>query len=159
MDMLGRSKEFFFKICNKIEDRLAGLVAAGITAMAVVVCVVFWEWAKTKHSLETYGWLWVLASTVFFFLIVYSLRSAIQYRGRLKDPRDIVSSVYDWLDAGGSQMNPVETNTPYYIQEVEKYLKSSELLTEKLKLIRLDIISKAADEPRLIEGIKQLISE
>jgi len=43
--------------------------------------------------------------------------------------------------------------------EVEKYLKKSDLLTEKPKLIRLDVMQEDADEPRLIEGIKHLISE
>ncbi|MBN1931030.1 MAG: DUF444 family protein [Desulfobacterales bacterium] len=42
--------------------------------------------------------------------------------------------------------------------EVEKYLKKSRLLAEKANLIRLDVISEDADEPRLIEGIKKLIS-
>ena len=43
--------------------------------------------------------------------------------------------------------------------EVEKYLKKSGLLTEKPELIRLDVMQESADEPRLIEGIKNLISE
>jgi len=43
--------------------------------------------------------------------------------------------------------------------EVEKYLKKSELLTKKPSLIRLDVMPEGADEPRLIEGIKHLISE
>ncbi len=43
--------------------------------------------------------------------------------------------------------------------EVEKYLKKSKLLTEKPELIRLDVMQENADEPRLIEGIKHLISE
>jgi uncharacterized protein len=43
--------------------------------------------------------------------------------------------------------------------EVEKYLKKSGLLEEKPKLLRLDIMQEDADEPRLIEGIKHLISE
>jgi len=43
--------------------------------------------------------------------------------------------------------------------EVEKYLKNSNLLAEKPKLIRLDVMTEDADESRLIEGIKQLISE
>jgi uncharacterized sporulation protein YeaH/YhbH (DUF444 family) len=42
--------------------------------------------------------------------------------------------------------------------EVQKYLKDSELLTEKPDLIRLDVLQEDADEPRLIEGIKKLIS-
>jgi hypothetical protein len=43
--------------------------------------------------------------------------------------------------------------------EVEKYLKKSELLTKKPNLIRLDVMNQSADEPRLLEGIKKLISE
>ena len=43
--------------------------------------------------------------------------------------------------------------------EVEKYLKKSSLLEDKPQLLRLDVMQENADEPRLIEGIKHLISE
>lgn len=42
--------------------------------------------------------------------------------------------------------------------EVEKYLKKSGLPAEKPELIRLDTMGQDADEPRLIDGIKRLIS-
>ena len=42
--------------------------------------------------------------------------------------------------------------------EVEKYLKKSKLLDEKPNLFRLDVMEEDADESRIIEGIKQLIS-
>ncbi len=42
--------------------------------------------------------------------------------------------------------------------EVERYLKRSALLRERANLIRLDVMDQNADEPRLIEGIKKLIS-
>ena len=42
--------------------------------------------------------------------------------------------------------------------EVEKYLRSSKLLDESANLIRLDVMKEDSDEPRLIEGIKHLIS-
>ncbi len=42
--------------------------------------------------------------------------------------------------------------------EVERYLKKSELLDEKPKLLRLDVMKEDADESRIIEGIKKLIS-
>jgi len=45
------------------------------------------------------------------------------------------------------------------ITAVEGYLKESKLLEEKPKLLRLDVMSENDDEPRLIEGIKKLISE
>ncbi len=43
--------------------------------------------------------------------------------------------------------------------EVEKYLKKSGLLEEKKNLLRMDVMQEDADEARLIEGIKHLISE
>ena len=42
--------------------------------------------------------------------------------------------------------------------EVEKYLNKSGLLTDKPALLRLDVMDEDADETRLIEGIKTLIS-
>jgi hypothetical protein len=42
--------------------------------------------------------------------------------------------------------------------EVERYLKKSGLLTESRELLRLDVMRDDADEPRIIEGIKNLIS-
>ena len=42
--------------------------------------------------------------------------------------------------------------------EVENYLEGSGLLTEKPQLLRLDTMGEEADEARLIEGIKKLIS-
>ena len=43
--------------------------------------------------------------------------------------------------------------------EVEKYLKKSKLLDEQPALLRLDTMKEDANEARLIEGIKTLISE
>ena len=43
--------------------------------------------------------------------------------------------------------------------EVERYLKKSNFLKDYPKLIRMDVVGTDADEPRLIEGIKKLISE
>jgi uncharacterized sporulation protein YeaH/YhbH (DUF444 family) len=42
--------------------------------------------------------------------------------------------------------------------EVEKYLKNSRLLEQHPALLRLDVMGEDAEEPRLIEGIKKLIS-
>jgi hypothetical protein len=42
---------------------------------------------------------------------------------------------------------------------VEKYIKKSNILTQKPKLVRMDVLKEDADEPRLIEGIKHLLSE
>lgn len=42
--------------------------------------------------------------------------------------------------------------------EVERYIKRSGLLKERADLLRLDVMGQDADESRLIEGIKRLIS-
>ncbi len=42
--------------------------------------------------------------------------------------------------------------------EVEKYLKSSQILTKHNDLIKLDVMSENADDTRIIQGIKRLIS-
>ncbi len=42
--------------------------------------------------------------------------------------------------------------------EVEKYIEKSGLLKEQSDLLRMDIVDENADEPRLIQGIKNLIS-
>jgi len=42
--------------------------------------------------------------------------------------------------------------------EVERYIRKSRLLEEKKSLLRMDVISRDTSEPRLIEGIKELIS-
>ena len=42
--------------------------------------------------------------------------------------------------------------------DVERYVKKSGLLEEKSDLIRLDVLEQGSSEPRLIEGIRALIS-
>lgn len=42
--------------------------------------------------------------------------------------------------------------------EVERYLKKSGLLSEHRDLLRMDVMREDADEPRIIEGIKNLIA-
>ena len=80
----------------------------------------------------------------------------------------------DW-DAGGKETLPQIKRMLWYASrvgititessygwkdktEVESYLQDSKLLDEQPKLIRLDVMKEDADEARLIEGIKHLIS-
>ncbi|MBC8438144.1 MAG: hypothetical protein H8D87_00450, partial [Deltaproteobacteria bacterium] len=42
--------------------------------------------------------------------------------------------------------------------EVEKYLKLSGILTKQSNLIKLDVMDENADDSRIIQGIKKLIS-
>ena len=43
--------------------------------------------------------------------------------------------------------------------EVERYINKSGFLKDYPKLIRMDVMDVNADEPRVIDGIKKLISE
>jgi uncharacterized protein len=43
--------------------------------------------------------------------------------------------------------------------EVEKYLENSGLLEEKSDLLKMDVMSEDADEPRIIDGIRTLVSQ
>lgn len=72
MDIEVLIKKFFLKVLKKIEDHLASVVAGGL----ILLCIIFWRWLKTEHSLTTYGWVWVsavflvggLPTSIFWFL-------------------------------------------------------------------------------------------
>ena len=51
------------------------------------------------------------------------------------------------------------TTTAAHNSEVEKYLKKSGLLEKKKDKIRLDVMRESAEEPRVIEGMRKLMSE
>ena len=53
----------------------------------------------------------------------------------------------------------IAQHSPGASTEVEKYVKKSGLLDQAPELLRMDIIGDETDEARLIEGIRQLISE
>jgi uncharacterized sporulation protein YeaH/YhbH (DUF444 family) len=53
----------------------------------------------------------------------------------------------------------IAQHSPGASTEVEKYIKKSGLLDQAADLLRMDIIGDETDEARLIEGIRQLISE
>ena len=53
----------------------------------------------------------------------------------------------------------IAQHSPGASTEVEKYINKSGLLEQASDLLRMDIIGDETDEARLIEGIRQLISE
>lgn len=53
----------------------------------------------------------------------------------------------------------IAQHSPGSSTEVEKYIKKSGLLETSSELLRMDILDDDADESRLIEGIKKLISQ
>jgi len=86
MNMIIKSiKRFCSKVLNRIEERLAN-VAAGILILVVPgLCIIFWKWLKTKHSLAMYGFLWiavpfVLICVPFFMFWLLKKKATILYR-------------------------------------------------------------------------------
>lgn len=53
----------------------------------------------------------------------------------------------------------IARHSPSASTEVERYVKKSGLLEQASDLLRMDIVDEDADEARLIDGIKKLISE
>jgi uncharacterized protein len=64
----------------------------------------------------------------------------------------------DW-DHDGTQCLPQLKKMLGYANRVGVTIAQHGLLEDKPKLLRLDVMREDADEPRLIEGIKKLISE
>jgi uncharacterized sporulation protein YeaH/YhbH (DUF444 family) len=68
-----------------------------------------------------------------------------------------LSQILKYANRVGITIAEHSGTTPHQT-EVEKYLKKSGLLKDKPELLRLDTMNENADEPRLIKGIKALIS-
>ncbi len=120
--MLERIRQFVARVWDKVEDRLAGYIA-GFIVFAFLAAILFsWRWSSTKHSLELYGWIWLLLSIFLIFLLVYFLFSVLRDRGRLTEPKDIEAALEDWFAHGDEYGIRVEKNMQYYFVGVEKNL-------------------------------------
>ena len=97
MDIVERTKRFSLKVLDKIEDRLAAVVVGVILLVFLGLCSIFWGWAKSKRSLEMYGWTWLLISFLFVFLCAHFLRSLIYNTGRLNNSHDIINALDNWF--------------------------------------------------------------
>ena len=111
-------RKFGLKIWSKIENHLAGYIAVIIILIFLAACSLLWEWSSTKHSLEMYGWTWLLLSIFFISLLCYFMFSLLRERARLKDPDDIKGAIEDWLVRG----HDVEKDTQYFFRGLEKSL-------------------------------------
>jgi hypothetical protein len=49
---------------DKLAENLAAWIATVVGAALIALCVYFWSWLKTEHSLRTYGWMWVVGVSV-----------------------------------------------------------------------------------------------
>ena len=96
MDIRGWTKNFLLKVLNKIEEHVATVLAGAIFLIGSVLCIVFWEWAKTEHSLELYGWVWLSISLLFLLLLIYSLYSVCGKFRRIKEPSDVRNALSKW---------------------------------------------------------------
>ena len=61
MDVEKWTKQFGLKVLDKIEDNVAAVVAGVIIFIGSALCIIFWKWLKTEHTITTYGFVWVTA--------------------------------------------------------------------------------------------------
>src|SRR4030042_5338142 len=66
--MLNQIKKIMAWFGNHLFAAILGVVIT--SSITVSVIIIFWKWLKTKHSLEMYGFLWIV---VVFVLIVLPL--------------------------------------------------------------------------------------
>ena len=79
------------------------------------------DWFFSIWYVEMPGWVWVLICVVVLLLVVYFVLSMMEKLGRLKNPRDVISAIEDWLT--GDNSDKPQTNMQYYFAGVEKSLK------------------------------------
>jgi hypothetical protein len=94
MDIKGRIKKFCFKAF--IEDPLATVVKGGLILIVPTLCIIFWKWLTTKHSVEFYGLIWLLLSLAYVFLFVHFVYIMFDKVRRIKDPEDVRNVLKKW---------------------------------------------------------------
>jgi len=153
MDIVGWTKRFFFKICDKIEDRLASILAGGILLIALVVCIVFWEWLKAIHSLKMYGWSWLLILGISLISCCYTLYTVSENYKRIKDPSDIRNVIRKWW-RHCTEQNPKQREFTLYFSAIDH---KERLKKGSAKRYLREIVTKDAHCGVVREGPKTLI--
>jgi hypothetical protein len=115
------TKGFSLNVLNKIKGHIETAVASFIITVGSVLCVIFWKWATSKHSIEFFGWIWVLLCVWGLLLVVYFIWGIVEKFGRLKNPGDVVGAIEDWFAENEIGDMP-QTNTQYFFSGVEKSL-------------------------------------
>lgn len=119
MSVVGCTKSFCLKVWSKIVDHLAGFVACVIIVVFCTLCVTFWGWMKTKHQLNLYGWIWLIALLVLSFLTVIVLWVAFDYFTRIKDPKDVRNVLSKWWRHCTDQ-NRQQNEFTLYFSDIDK---------------------------------------
>jgi ABC-type multidrug transport system fused ATPase/permease subunit len=93
---------FLRKIKDEIEGRIVKVIASVIIIVVLASCVIFWEWLKAQHSLQLFGWLWVLivlAISMIPALLVFLInRQRSKQIGECHtDDKDITNKLKEWF--------------------------------------------------------------
>jgi hypothetical protein len=107
---------------SKIAEHFATVIAASIILISSTLCIIFWEWLKTKHSFEIYNWTWILIVPIFVFLLGHFLFCIFLDRGRLKNASDIINTIDNWFSKDINGRPPIYSEGPFYFSSVEKDL-------------------------------------
>lgn len=90
-------KKFLLRIWNEVENHLAKYIAAFIIIAFLVVCIAFCRWMVVKHSLELYGWLWILIPSLVVALSVLIFWLATRQKILYESEGDIKNILRKWL--------------------------------------------------------------
>ena len=116
------TKQFWFKVLNKIEDHVAAVMAGVIISIISVLYVIFGGWLKSTHSLTIYGWVWLLLLLILLFLTAYFIYHTLREKARLKNEHDIINAIDYWFKEDDSYGASVEKDVNYYFSYLEKDL-------------------------------------
>lgn len=117
------TKRFLLKVLSKIEDHVVAIIAGVIISIGSVLCIVSWEWLKSKQTIELYSGVCLLFLLIFLFLLIYFIRNVVLNKGSLKNVGDITSVIDNWFNKNIDGAAPIVQNRPYYVANLEKDLR------------------------------------
>ena len=100
--MKQRIKKFGLRIWAELETHLAKYIAGMIIVVLAMLCIISWNWLKTKHALEMLGWAWVAVTggIIFFSAVIFWLLIREPKTTVLTDEQDIKNELYDyWVES------------------------------------------------------------
>ena len=100
-DFMKLIKKICFKILNEVMNHLAKYITGLIILGLLALCLFSWRWLARKHSLETFGWLWILIFLAISGLpiLLFLLITKKQWKPDYTDEIDIQNSLRHWFQS------------------------------------------------------------
>jgi hypothetical protein len=110
------------KVLRKIEDHIATVIAGVVIAIILALGAFFWEWLKTKHSLEIPGWVLVLTTVLIALLPTLLYRQFTKLRVLYKKEEDIKNILQMWSRQKFTGYWHIEENVYFDTIDKDKHL-------------------------------------